>query len=197
MREILRLQSASPRGKMSPSKSKPLVHPFARVIILFVALAVAVGLSILLTGAVLPQDVRQASLFQNTLLLVIIGSAILEHHFTKPADSLVNAVVGLVTLLTVYNFAPLTLWWIFFAYVVLVLVLALVCVAVSSGSEIVGLARSIADLSYRPAVVLGQGRVLFSALFFFSLFSFYSLQSPITVSLVIFWALYMSLWPLG
>ena len=183
-------------GHMTRKIAQQQVLPSVRITIMLVALVVAMALSWTLTGAVLPQDPREASLFQNTLLLVILGSSLLEHHFTKPADSVVNALTGIVTLLTVHNYAPVSLWWVIFSFTALVLAASLACVAVSAGPQVSGLAKWIAQVTYVPAVVLGQARLLFSVLFLFSLFSYFALQSPVTVTLVIFWALYISLWPL-
>ena len=47
--------------------------------------------------AVPPSDPQDAILFQNALLLVVFGSALLEPYFTRPAEGLVNAFTALVT----------------------------------------------------------------------------------------------------
>ena len=77
------------------------IAPWVRVTIMLVATASLGILSFVLTGGVIPSDPKQAIVFQNALLLIVLGSAFLEHHYTKPADSVVNSLMGLVTLLSV------------------------------------------------------------------------------------------------
>ena len=70
-------------------------------IILF--LLVAISLSWYITGSFLPSDPKQALIFQGSLLLIVLGSAVLEHKFTKPADSAVNALMGIVTIVLFFT----------------------------------------------------------------------------------------------
>ncbi len=77
------------------------VEPWSRVAILLFFLALALVLSRYLTGSFLPSDPKQSLIFQGSLLLIVLGSAVLEHKFTKPADSAVNALMGIVTLIPV------------------------------------------------------------------------------------------------
>ena len=57
--------------------------------------------------------------------------------------------------------------------------------------------QKIAALTYRPSVVLGSARILYSLLFLFGLFSFYELRSTGAVFLLLFWGLFVVVWPLG
>jgi hypothetical protein len=152
--------------------------------------------SYLVTGSIVPSDSRDALIFQNALLFVVLGSAIIEHKFTRPADSVVNSLMGLVTLITVYRVAPSTGWWAAFSYCGAVFIASVACVASSSGPEQTGWQRTIASVTYRPAVVFGKARVLFSVLFLFGVFTFYGLQSRSAAILIVFWGTFMALWPL-
>ena len=49
---------------------------------------------------------------------------------------------------------------------------------------------------YRPAIVLGRSRLIFSIVFLFGVYSFYSIQSEIAVYLIVFWGVFMAIWPL-
>lgn len=171
--------------------------PWVRVLIMLVALSAGAGLSYVITGSTLPTNPKDALLFQNGLLLVVLGSALIEYKFTKPADSVVNSIAGMMTLLGVYYLSPTTAWWAVFGYCAAVFVAGTVCVAVSSGPQMKPWQRRIANLTYRPAVFFGRARLLFSVLFLFALFAFRSLQSKETMFLVVFWGLFVVIWPLG
>jgi len=173
------------------------VEPWSRVAILLFFLALALVLSRYLTGSFLPSDPKQSLIFQGSLLLIVLGSAVLEHKFTKPADSAVNALMGIVTLIPVYRATPILVWWLVLLYCVGVFFLAVACVAVSSGPHISDEQQRVARLTYRPAVVFGSARILYSILFLFGLFAFYQLQSTGAVLLLLFWGLFVVVWPLG
>lgn len=71
------------------------VKPWVRVGILVVGVLTLVVVARLSTGSWLPSKPEHTLLFQNGLLLVVLGSAILEQHFTRPAEALVNSLTGL------------------------------------------------------------------------------------------------------
>jgi len=181
---------ASPAGERT-------IAPWARVAILLVTLAAGCGLSYYLTGSVVPTTPGEALIFQSTLLFVVLGSAVLEHKFTRPADSVVNALMGMISLITVYGVAPTSQWWVVFAYCCAVFVLALTCTVVSVEPNVSGWRARVAGLTYHPSVVLGKARVLYSVVFLFAVFTFYGVQSARTAILVLFWGLFLALWPLG
>jgi len=173
------------------------IAPWARVSIMLVATALMLILSRVLTGSYIPEDPTHAVVFQNGLLLIVLGSAIIEYKYTKPADSVVNALAGIITLMTIYHVVPALGWWIVFGYCLLVFCLALTCVAVSSGRHLSGTQRAIASFTYQPAVLFGSARILFSVVFLFAVLTFYGLQSRQTAALVLFWGIFMAIWPLG
>ena len=173
------------------------VAPWVRVAILVGALAVACAISLYSTGTIIPTSAREALIFQSTLLFVVLGSAVLEHKFTRPADSVVNGLMGVVSLVTVADVAPRMAWWAVFAYCAITFVLALVCSVVSTEPHLTGWRARVAQLTYKPAVVFGRARVLYSVVFLFGVFFFYGMQDPRTAILVVLWGLFIALWPLG
>jgi hypothetical protein len=180
-----------------PTEKGQKSAPWVRITILLVALGVICVLSLWMTGSVIPSDPRHAFVFQGALLLVVLGSALLEQHFTKPAESAVNALMGILGLMSVYGRAPQKLWMGTFIYCLVVFMLAISCVMASSGQTITGLRKTIASATYRPAVFLGRARLLFSVLFILGLLSFYDIRSNETLVLLLFWGLFVVIWPLG
>ena len=173
------------------------VQPWTRVVILLAGLAAILLISRLVTGEFLPTDPKDAVVFQNALLLIVLGSALLEYKFTKPADSAINGLMGMLTLVPVYGLPNKSAWWFAFAYCAAVCTAAMICIAVSSDPFFTGWRRRVADTTNRLAVVFGRSRVLFSFLFLFAVISFYGVQSRKTLTLVIFWGLFIVIWPLG
>lgn len=172
------------------------VSPWVRVFVLILATSIAAIIAKIYTGNYLPTDPREAIVFQNALLLIVLGSAVLERYYTRPGDSVVNSLMGLITLLSVRGIAPEMPWIIVTGYCATVFALSVVCVSVSSGPNIEGWREKVARLTYRPSVVLGRSRTLFSIVFLSALWFFYDIQEPITLALVIFWGLFLAIWPL-
>jgi hypothetical protein len=176
---------------------KPYIAPWSRIAILLFSLAIGCGLSYLLTGSLVPIRPQEALIFQSTLLFVVLGSAVLEHKFTRPGDSAVNALMGMVTLVTVYGAAPIRSWWLVFTYCLIVFLLAITCSVVSTEPELRGWRHTIARFTYHPAVFLGRARLLYSVVFLFGVFTFFGVQTTQTVILICFWGFFLALWPLG
>lgn len=170
--------------------------PGVRVTIMLIATIAILFLSFFFTGSFLPKDPRNALIFQNALLLIVLGSAILEHHFTKPADSLINSLMAFITLLTVYSKAPRLPWLIVSIYCFVVFLISLLCVSVSTDPQITGWKQLVAKHTYKPSILLGKSRVIFSIIFIMGLLFFYSVREPITLALLIFWGVFVVIWPL-
>ena len=178
--------------KISDNHTKPMV----RVFIMLVGLLCALLISWKFTGSPLPQDSKYALIFQNAMLLIVLGSAILEHFFTKPADSMINSLMAGITMFGVYHVSPALAWWVVFSYCLFVFLISTICVATSGGRVSGDIASVVNNRLYRPAIVLGRSRLIFSIVFLFGVYSFYSIQSEIAVYLIVFWGVFMAIWPL-
>jgi hypothetical protein len=178
--------------KISDEHTKPMV----RVFIMLIGLLCALLISWKFTGSPLPQDSKYSLVFQNALLLIVLGSAILEHFFTKPADSMINSLMAGITMLGVYHTSPGLGWWFVFSYCLLVFAVSTICVATSGGRISGDTASVVNNRLYRPAIVLGRSRLIFSIVFLFGIYSFYSIQSELAVTLIVFWGVFVAIWPL-
>ncbi len=178
--------------KISDNHTKPMI----RVFIMLTGLLCALLISWKFTGSPLPQDSKYSLVFQNALLLIVLGSAILEHFFTKPADSMINSLMAGITMFGVYHVSPTLAWWVVFSYCLFVFVISTICVATSGGRISGDIASVVNSRLYRPAIVLGRSRLIFSIVFLFGIYSFYSIQSELAVYLIVFWGVFIAIWPL-
>ncbi|WP_081617389.1 ATP-binding protein [Thioalkalivibrio sp. ALMg11] len=179
--------------KITDNYTKPMV----RVFIMLAGLLCAVLISWKFTGSPLPQDPQYSIVFQNALLLIVLGSAILEHFFTKPADSMINSLMAGITMFGVYHVSPTPAWWVVFSYCLFVFLISTICVATSGGRGAGDTASVVNSRLYKPAIVLGRSRLIFSIVFLFGIYSFYSIQSQLAVYLIVFWGVFMAIWPLN
>ncbi|MGH7750079.1 MAG: hypothetical protein ACREQ5_35730, partial [Candidatus Dormibacteria bacterium] len=182
---------------MNLNSKQDVSPPWTRILILLLSLAALAFVARMTTSKFIPTDPKVALIFQNALLLIVLGSALLEHKFTKPADSAYNGLMGALTLLPVYGSPDKWIWWLIFLYCVFVCLTAIVCVTVSSSPIPTGWRKHVADFTYRPAVLFGKSRWLYSVVFLYGVFSFYGTGSPQLAILVLFWGIFIAIWPLG
>lgn len=173
------------------------VLPIVRIVILFSAILVILILAKTFTGNFIPEDPFENMIFQGFLFMVVFGSTVQEFFYTTPAESMTNSFMGMITLLPVFSIADKTLWWIFFGYCLLIFILGVFCTGLSNSKKLPENRRKVLDVIYQPVVLLGRARLLYSILFIFGLISFYEFRSVEFISLLLFWGIFIVIWPLG
>ena len=121
-------------GYIDKIRDKNYIAPHVRLLML-VGLLTAILISYYFTGSPLPVDAKNSLVFQNALLLIVLGSAVTEKYFTKPSDSLINSLMGIITLVSVYSISPVIAWFVVFSYCVVVFISAFICMSVSSSNN--------------------------------------------------------------
>lgn len=169
---------------------------WVKVFIISVSLLSLSLISYLLYGSLIPNSQQSATLFQGALFLIVLGSSLVESKFTKPSDSLINALTCIITLVSLSNIYRNGLWYVILFYCVFVLLSSLVCIAVSEDKYIIGIKKQIAEIAYRPAIFLGKANIIYSLVFLYCLFAFYKIDSKETKVLLLFWGIYLAIWPL-
>jgi hypothetical protein len=172
------------------------VRPWVRVLILGTAVGALGYISWRATGQLIPSEPSAALLLQSSILLVVLGSVLLEKYFTAPADALVNTFTALITILPLFPTAPIAAWVLVAAYLLIVLAAAVVCMVLQSRGRNRAQSKTMA-VAYLVASKLGRAQVVFSVVFLAALFLFSRTQSVLALSLLVFWGLYLAIWPLG
>ncbi len=183
------------------ANSPVAVRPAVRALILLGALAALLVISRVFTGALIPTDPKQLLLFQSTLLLVVLGTLVLERYFTGPGDAFVNALSALLTVLPYRTSAANELlWWGLVTYLSLVLLTAFVALVLQrarSEPAREGWVSRLQSTCYDIASFFGRARVVFSVVFLVSVVFYVRDQQALTTALLLFWAVYVAMWPLG
>jgi hypothetical protein len=171
--------------------------PLVRLSIVLVGVVMLATIAYVGTGSVVPNDPLDAILFQNALLLIVLGSALLETHFTKPAEGLVNSLSALITMVGVLGTAPRAPWVLVSSFLGLVFVASLICVSLQSRVRTNRTIDATAAVTYRLSITLGSARIVFSAVFLSAVAFFVEDQTATSLSLLTFWAVFIAIWPLG
>ena len=166
--------------------------PLVRLSIVVASVIVLAAVARLSTGSFVPGDPLDAILFQNALLLVVLGSSLLETHFTKPAEGLVNSLSALITMTGVYSSAPRAPWVLVSCYLGFVFLASVICVALQSRPPNSRFVDGVAAITYRVSVTLGSARIVFSVVFLSAVGFFVVDQTTTTLVLLSFWAVWKS-----
>ncbi|QNE37310.1 ATP-binding protein [Leifsonia shinshuensis] len=175
------------------------IRPWVRVAILLVAVTSLGLIAWTKTGEFIPSDPADALLLQSSILLVVLGSLILEKYFTAPGDALVNSFTALITMLPLLPLLAsesLAIWGVVATYLGVVMAASAACLTLQSQSNRTRGRRTMA-IAYLIASRFGRARVVFSVVFLASLFFFASSRSSLALALLVFWGLYLAIWPLG
>lgn len=176
------------------------VHPVVRGGLLLGSLLALVVISWTTTGGPLPTDENDVLLVQSSLLLVVLATLVSERFFTGPADAFLNSLSALLTVLPQWSTAPRPAWWTLVGFLGLVFLAALVSLLLQAGSSERASKPWILRLqavSYHFSSVLGRARVVFSVVFLTAIAFFLDKPGPLATSLLVFWGVYVALWPLG
>ena len=182
---------------MATTQSSQEVKPWVRILILVLAIFTLGAISWFTVGSVIPSDPEQALLFQSSVLLIVLGSLILEKHFTKPEEALVNSLTAIITLLPVAGLAPIAVWVALMVYLAVVLLSAMSVLTLQGPRARGGHLGTFQDVAFQLSTSLGQARVLFSVVFLAVIVFFIETTSNLALSLVVFWGIYLAIWPLG
>lgn len=168
-----------------------------KLILLVTLLATLWVVSFLITGKwSIPQG--DAGLyFQIGLSLVILGSLFVEQYFTKPSDVIVNALVVVISLLTISDRSKFLYWFPLLYSCIALFVLAMVSIALFDPNKAeASIQNRISKISYLISTYLGRGKRLFSAVFILSILSYFFVGSKELLLLLLFWGLVLIIEPL-
>lgn len=181
--------------------SRLTLHPTVRAIILVTSLVALVGISWRTTGKLLPTEPNDVLLVQSSLLLVVLATLISERYFTGPGDAFLNGLTALLTVLPLWATAPTLAWWMLVSYLLLVIGVALIALALQRGNEDRVTSsvtiRRVQRAAFHISSVLGRARVVYSIVFLTAVIFFLKDPGRLATTLLVFWGIYLALWPLG
>lgn len=155
----------------------------------------------LVLGEWLPYPSADGMWFYSGLVMLLLYSFLVEPYFTRPADAIANAATAEIALLSVYAHArssgepaALLATQIGLYYAVLVLVSSVTTILLKDAKQ--KYLNAIKTFTWELATQFGSARVVFSAVFIVSMFSFPHLQSWRGAVILALWWLIASVQPL-
>jgi hypothetical protein len=169
-----------------------------RIFFLILSIILAIIIHKILTNSWSPTDSKTTFIFQNLILMIILGSTLIEDKFTKPVDALINSFMVLIALISVRKPIYYIAWNGNMLYAGIVFLFSIISIILGSEEDSVNTARNrIARFSYHISTFFGRANLIFSITFLLAIFSFFSSQQVDFLVLICFWAFIIIAQPIG
>lgn len=148
-------------------------------------------------GDLFPNPDTKNLWFYSGIFMVLFSILFIEPYYSSPKNVITNAVPLLLVFLSIKSSFTDTVTW-FFAVTILLLLLAasISSLALSDKNKSPEhLRNKVAEWLKNIVVLVGQGRVLYSAVFLYFLFTYYSTQSLYTLILLVVWFFILAIDP--
>ena len=131
---------------------------------------VFVAVHTILKGSYLPTTDTKDIWFYSGLGAMLFSLLFIEPYYTSPKNVLTNSFPLFLVFLAIYkNYNNKFVWWVIFIYVCIMIVLAVICIVLSEFGKDKSEQNNFNLISNRIKEIIvkfGQGKVLYSAVFF-------------------------------
>lgn len=163
---------------------------------------VFVAVHTILKGSYLPTTDTKDIWFYSGLGAMLFSLLFIEPYYTSPKNVLTNSFPLFLVFLAIYeNYNNKLVWWVIFIYVCVMIVLAVICIALSEFGKDKSEQNNfnlISNFIKEIIVKFGQGKVLYSAVFFSTLLIYYSRDSDdhkYALTMFVFWFFVLTINP--
>lgn len=173
-----------------------------RLIFLLILLPLSFLIARITTGSFIPTG-TEGQWFFSGILLLVLGSFFLEHHYVKPSDVIANSIQVLTVLLLVEkDIAELgwshSIWFVLIGYTLLTLASASISMFLVDNDKSEQSKRNIvASILKVFALKLGRAEIIYSIIFLSSILFYFETDSAEFLILLAYWAMIILLRPLG
>ncbi|MHA1974129.1 MAG: helicase HerA domain-containing protein, partial [Candidatus Hodarchaeales archaeon] len=158
--------------------------------ILFTAfMVIFVVLNFSFRGTILPSVGTNNLWFYSGIVMVLFSILFIEPYYTSPKNVITNSIPLLLVLVAIRGeFANPIIWWIGTGILALLLLSSVVALALENKNKSPESWYNRTSGRLKNCVVLiGQGKILYSAVFIYFLLTYYSIQDYYTLLLFVVW----------
>ncbi len=168
-----------------------------RFVIFGLFLLAFVAIQYLAFGNFLPSTDSKDLWFYSGIFMVLFSILFIEPYYTSPKNVITNTIPLLLVFLAVKSFLDNEVfWWSAVSILLFLLIASLIALACETNEQSPDHWRNkIAELLKNIVVKVGQGRVLYSAVFIYFLITYYSIQNYYSLVLFVLWFLILSINP--
>ncbi|MBD3359245.1 MAG: DUF87 domain-containing protein [Candidatus Buchananbacteria bacterium] len=145
--------------------------------------------SFLSSGSFLPSTETKDLWFYSGLFMLCFSILFIEPYYTSPKNVITNVVPLILVFLSIKDvFVNIIFWWFAVIIFLFLLMISIIAIAIEDKNKSPEhITNKIADFLKNIAILIGTGKVLYSAVFIYFLLTYYSIQNFYTILLFIFW----------
>lgn len=168
-----------------------------RFIIFAVFLVVFVGAQYIFLGTFLPDTETKDLWFYSGVFMVLFSILFIEPYYTSPKNVITNIIPLLLIFLVIKNdFNNPVFWWAAISIFSSLLLMSITALSLEDKQKSPDHWRNKASNALKDfVVVIGQGRVLYSAVFIYFLLTYHSIQNFYTLVLFVLWFFILAINP--
>lgn len=135
--------------------------------------------------------------FYSGVFMMLFSILFIEPYYTSPKNVITNAIPLLLVFLSIKSsFINLQFWWVAFIVLLTLIVASVIAMTLEDKDQSPEHGKNIVSNTIKNIVVMiGQGKILYSTVFIYFLLTYYSIQSPYTLTLFILWAVILCINP--
>jgi len=159
---------------------KNIIHLIKNRFILFIIFLLTFFISYYLySGSVLPSTETKDLWFYSGLFMVCFSILFIEPYYTSPKNVITNVIPLLLVFLSIKDsFNNPVFWWSAVIIFLSLLLASIIAMAVEDKDKSPDHRRNkIAEYIKNSVVLVGKGKVLYSAVFIYFLLTYYSIQN--------------------
>ena len=183
---------------MSTIFLKHAIHLLRNRFILFLIFFILFFSSSLIhSGSFLPSTDTKDLWFYSGIFMVLFSILFIEPYYTSPKNVITNVIPLLLVLLAIKaSFQSLLYWWAGMIALLILLLASIIALSLEDKSKSPDhLKNRISSILKNIVVIIGQGKVLYSAVFIYFLFTYYSIQDFYTLFMLLLWFFILSINP--
>lgn len=168
-----------------------------RFLLFFILLFILLVINYYCTESLVPAPETKNLWFYSGIFMIIFSFLFIEPYYTSPKNVITNAVPLLLVYSSIENsFENKFVWWATVIVLGVLLISSIIAMSLEDKDQSSDQWKNkISEKLKNVVVVVGQGKVLYSIVFFYFLITYYSIQNNYTITLFLFWALVLLINP--
>ncbi|HAU1059717.1 TPA: DUF87 domain-containing protein [Legionella pneumophila] len=145
----------------------------------------------------LPSTDNKDLWFYSGIFMVLFSILFIEPYYSSPKNVITNAIPLMLVFLSIKStFTNPLFWWFAFSVLLSLIILSIIAMTLEDKEQSPECGKNILSNTIKNIVVIiGQGKILYSAVFIYFLLTYYSIQNLYTLTLFILWSVILCINP--
>ncbi|HAT9483575.1 TPA: DUF87 domain-containing protein, partial [Legionella pneumophila subsp. pneumophila] len=168
-----------------------------RFVILIIFFMVTILIQYVAYHTWLPSTDNKDLWFYSGIFMVLFSILFIEPYYSSPKNVITNSIPLMLVFLSIKSsFTNLLFWWFAFSVLLGLVILSVIAMTLEDKEQSPECGKNIfSKMIKNIVVIIGQGKILYSAVFLYFLLTYYSIQDLYTLTLFILWSVILCINP--